>query len=84
LAHREKSQRGSPWEGGKKLDPDHGVGNCGAKRNGFHDDETPIFEQGIKKLFPILNRLPKIREGWFQVMEIHGAHGYLLNSCVVV
>jgi hypothetical protein len=25
LAHRKKSQRGSPWEGGKKLDPTMGL-----------------------------------------------------------
>jgi hypothetical protein len=44
-ACRKKSSAAIPWEGGKKL-PDHGVGNCSAKRNWFHDDETPIASFG--------------------------------------
>jgi 2,4-dienoyl-CoA reductase-like NADH-dependent reductase (Old Yellow Enzyme family) len=48
---------------------------------GFHDDETPIaLTNRNPKVISDLNRLQKIREGLFQVMEIHGAHGYLLHE----
>jgi hypothetical protein len=34
----------------RNLIPIMGVGNCSAKRNGFHDDETPIaWTAGIQK-----------------------------------
>jgi hypothetical protein len=71
----------SPWEGGKKLDPDHGVGNWAPSAIGFHDDETSIAldKQGESKVISDFKSATK-SEGWFSVMEIHGAHGYLLHE----
>jgi hypothetical protein len=67
LAHAgRKASAAIPWEGGKKLDPAHGVGNCSAKRNGFHDDETPIaLDSRNPKVISDFKSATKIREGWF-------------------
>jgi 2,4-dienoyl-CoA reductase-like NADH-dependent reductase (Old Yellow Enzyme family) len=61
----------------------HGVGNCSASAIGFHDDETPIaLDKAGIQVISISNRLKRSVKAGFQVMEIHGAHGYLLmNSC---
>jgi 2,4-dienoyl-CoA reductase-like NADH-dependent reductase (Old Yellow Enzyme family) len=85
LAHAgRKASAAAPWEGGKKLDPDHGGWETLAPSTiGFHDDETSIAldKQGIQKVISDFKSATKraVKAG-FQVMEIHGAHGYLLHE----
>jgi 2,4-dienoyl-CoA reductase-like NADH-dependent reductase (Old Yellow Enzyme family) len=85
LAHAgRKASAATPWEGGKKLDPDNGGWETVAPSAiGFHDDETPIAldKVGIQKVISDFKSATKrsVKAG-FQVMEIHGAHGYLLHE----
>jgi 2,4-dienoyl-CoA reductase-like NADH-dependent reductase (Old Yellow Enzyme family) len=85
LAHAgRKASAAAPWEGGKKLDPDHGGWETLAPSTiGFHDDETSIAlnKSGIQKVISDFKSATKrsVKAG-FQVMEIHGAHGYLLHE----
>lgn len=85
LAHAgRKASAAAPWEGGKKLDPAHGGWDTVAPSTiGFHDDETSIAldKQGIQKVISDFKSATKrsVQAG-FQLMEIHGAHGYLLHE----
>jgi len=85
LAHAgRKASAAVPWEGGKKLDPAHGGWETVAPSTiGFHDDETSIAidKQGIQKVISDFKSATKraVQAG-FKVMEIHGAHGYLLHE----
>jgi 2,4-dienoyl-CoA reductase-like NADH-dependent reductase (Old Yellow Enzyme family) len=85
LAHAgRKASAAAPWEGGKKLDPAHeGWETVAPSTIGFHDDETSIAldKQGIQKVISDFKSATKrsVQAG-FQLMEIHGAHGYLLHE----
>jgi 2,4-dienoyl-CoA reductase-like NADH-dependent reductase (Old Yellow Enzyme family) len=85
LAHAgRKASAAAPWEGGKKLDPAHeGWETAAPSTIGFHDDETSIAldKQGIQKVISDFKSATKrsVQAG-FQLMEIHGAHGYLLHE----
>jgi 2,4-dienoyl-CoA reductase-like NADH-dependent reductase (Old Yellow Enzyme family) len=85
LAHAgRKASAASPWEGGKKLDSSHGGWQTVAPSAiGFNEDETPVAldKVGIQKVISDFKSATKrsVAAG-FQLMEIHGAHGYLLHE----
>ncbi|WP_264531877.1 NADH:flavin oxidoreductase/NADH oxidase [Flavobacterium sp. N502540] len=87
LAHAgRKASVSVPWEGNKKLDIGHGGWQTvSASAIPYHDDEPFLPEaldkNGIQKVISDFKAATKraVKAG-FQVMEIHGAHGYLLHQ----
>lgn len=87
LAHAgRKASVSSPWMGNKKLDFVHGGWQTVAPSAiPYHDDEPFLPEaldkEGIKKVIDDFRSATKRAvEAGYQVMEIHGAHGYLLHQ----
>ncbi|OXB24164.1 oxidoreductase [Flavobacterium tructae] len=87
LAHAgRKASVSIPWEGNKKLDIGQGGWQTvSASAIPYHDDEPFLPEaldkNGIQKVISDFKAATKraVKAG-FQVMEIHGAHGYLLHQ----
>ena len=86
LAHAgRKASAAAPWEGGRKLDETQGGWDTVAPSAvAYHDNEkTPIAldKSGIEKVISDFKATAKraVQAG-FQVLEIHGAHGYLLHQ----
>jgi 2,4-dienoyl-CoA reductase-like NADH-dependent reductase (Old Yellow Enzyme family) len=87
LAHAgRKASVSIPWEGNKKLDFAHGGWQTvSASAIPYHDDE-PFFPEaldknGIQKVISDFKAATKRAvEAGYQVLEIHGAHGYLLHQ----
>ncbi|WP_017494550.1 NADH:flavin oxidoreductase/NADH oxidase [Flavobacterium sp. WG21] len=87
LAHAgRKASVSIPWEGNKKLDIGQGGWQTvSASTIPYHDDEPFLPEaldkNGIQKVISDFKAATKraVKAG-FQVMEIHGAHGYLLHQ----
>lgn len=87
LAHAgRKASVSIPWEGNKKLDFAHGAWQTvSASAIPYHDDE-PFFPEaldknGIQKVISDFKAATKRAvEAGYQVLEIHGAHGYLLHQ----
>ena len=87
LAHAgRKASVTAPWEGNKKLDFDQGGWQTvSASAIPYHDDEpflqTALDKDGIQKVISDFKSATKRAvEAGYQVLEIHGAHGYLLHQ----
>lgn len=87
LAHAgRKASVSAPWMGNKKLDFVHGGWQTVAPSTvPYHDDEPFLPEsldkEGIQKVIDDFRSAAKRAvEARYQVMEIHGAHGYLLHQ----
>jgi len=87
LAHAgRKASVSAPWEGNKKLDfAQGGWQTVSASNIPYHDDEPflpeALDQNGIQKVVSDFKAATKraVQAG-YQVMEIHGAHGYLLHQ----
>ncbi|MFV5700254.1 NADH:flavin oxidoreductase/NADH oxidase [Flavobacterium sp. XS2P12] len=86
LAHAgRKASAAAPWEGGRKLDESQGGWDTVAPSAvAYHDNEkAPIAldKLGIQKVISDFKATAKraVQAG-FQVLEIHAAHGYLLDQ----
>lgn len=87
LAHAgRKASVSVPWEGNKKLDfPQGGWQTVSASAIPYHDDEPflpeALDQNGIQKVISDFKAATKraVQAG-YQVMEVHGAHGYLLHQ----
>lgn len=87
LAHAgRKASVSAPWEGNKKLDFAHGGWQTvSASAIPYHDGEPFLPEaldkNGIQKVISDFKAATKrVVEAGYQVLEIHGAHGYLLHQ----
>ncbi|KQB38736.1 NADH:flavin oxidoreductase/NADH oxidase [Flavobacterium aquidurense] len=87
LAHAgRKASVSVPWEGNKKLDSTKGGWQTvSASSIPYHDDEPflpeTLDENGIQKVISDFKAATKRAvEAGYQVVEIHGAHGYLLHQ----
>jgi 2,4-dienoyl-CoA reductase-like NADH-dependent reductase (Old Yellow Enzyme family) len=87
LAHAgRKASVSVPWEGNKKLDfAQGGWQTVSASNIPYHDNEPFLPEaldkNGIQKVISDFKTATKRAvEAGYQVLEIHGAHGYLLHQ----
>ena len=87
LAHAgRKASVSAPWMGNKKLDFAHGGWQTVAPSAiPYHEDEPfqpeALDKNGIQKVIADFKAATKRAvEAGYQVMEIHGAHGYLLHQ----
>lgn len=87
LAHAgRKASVSIPWEGNKKLDFAHGGWQTvSASAIAYHDDEPflpeALDQNGIRKVVSDFKAATKRAvEAGYKVVEIHGAHGYLLHQ----
>ncbi len=87
LAHAgRKASVSEPWNGNKKLDfAQGGWQTVAASAVAYHDDEpvlpVALDKNGIQKVISDFKSATKRSvEAGFQVLEIHGAHGYLLHQ----
>ncbi|MEM8522066.1 NADH:flavin oxidoreductase/NADH oxidase [Flavobacterium sp. PL12] len=86
LAHAgRKASAASPWNGGRKIAIENGGWNTVAPSAlAYHENETaPIAldKSGIQKAIADFKSATKRAvEAGYQVVEIHGAHGYLLHQ----
>jgi len=86
LAHAgRKASCAVPWEGGKQLGENHGgwqtVAPCDIPF--LSGDRTPVSlnKEGIQKVVSDFKAAAgRARSAGFKVVEIHSAHGYLLNE----
>lgn len=87
LAHAgRKASVSSPWLGNKKLTPEQGGWQTvSSSAIPYHDNEpflpTALDKNGIHKVISDFKEATKraVRAG-YKVLEIHGAHGYLLHQ----
>ncbi len=86
LAHAgRKASVSAPWNGNKKLDESQGGWETVAPSAiGYHSNEkAPIAldKIGIQKIIADFKSATKrVVQAGYQVLEIHGAHGYLLHQ----
>ena len=86
LAHAgRKVSHHIPWKGGKALSPDEGAWQTLAPSAvAFSDGEPEPKEMTIEDIKQFINNfeqaVKRALKAGFQVIEIHGAHGYLLNE----
>ena len=86
LAHAgRKASAASPWNGGRKVPNDQGGWDTVAPSAiAYHDNEkAPIAldKSGIQKVISDFKSATKrALEAGYKVIEIHGAHGYLLHQ----
>ena len=86
LAHAgRKASVSAPWNGNKKLDESQGGWETVAPSAiGYHSNEkAPIAldKIGIQKvIFDFKSATKRVVQAGYQVLEIHGAHGYLLHQ----
>jgi 2,4-dienoyl-CoA reductase-like NADH-dependent reductase (Old Yellow Enzyme family) len=86
LAHAgRKASNSVPWKGGKELPPDNGGWKVlSASAIPFHegaDQPLSLNEEGIKKVISTFKAAAqRAHTAGFKVIEIHAAHGYLINQ----
>ncbi|WP_428230592.1 NADH:flavin oxidoreductase/NADH oxidase [Flavobacterium sp.] len=87
LAHAgRKASVSAPWEGNKKLDfAQGGWQTVSASAIPYHEDEPflpeALDQNGIEKVISDFKAATKRAvEAGYKVLEIHGAHGYLLHQ----
>jgi 2,4-dienoyl-CoA reductase-like NADH-dependent reductase (Old Yellow Enzyme family) len=87
LAHAgRKASTAPPWEGGKPLDEEQGgwspiVGPSALPFDGTSQTPHMLDEAGIKEIVHAFGvAAQRAEQAGFEVIELHGAHGYLLHS----
>ena len=86
LAHAgRKASTARPWEGDKFLSKAQGGWEIvGSSPIPFNDDDPPPQELSLAKIREIQNAFVaatvRAEQASFQLLEIHGAHGYLIHS----
>jgi 2,4-dienoyl-CoA reductase-like NADH-dependent reductase (Old Yellow Enzyme family) len=86
LAHAgRKASHMAPWLGGKALTPDEGSWQTVAPSAvAFHEGEplpAELSKDEIKKVITdFQDAALRARKAGFKVIELHGAHGYLINE----
>ncbi|WP_372088798.1 NADH:flavin oxidoreductase/NADH oxidase [Tistrella mobilis] len=86
LAHAgRKASTDAPWRGGGLLAPDQGgwqpVGPTDAAFSPAHAVPTALTEDGIRHIADAFAAsAARARRAGFRIIEVHGAHGYLLHS----
>ena len=86
LAHAgRKASITRPWKGNQKLTPnDGGWITVAPSEIGYHDDGFPpvaLDKNGIEKVISDFQMAAKrAYEAGYKVLELHGAHGYLLHQ----
>lgn len=86
IAHagrKASSQR--PWEGGKALRPEAGGWVPWAPSPiAFHDDAVEPHAMSEAEIHTVIDQFAETarlaREAGFRIIELHGAHGYLIHS----
>jgi 2,4-dienoyl-CoA reductase-like NADH-dependent reductase (Old Yellow Enzyme family) len=88
IAHAgRKASMSRPWEGGKRLLPGQGGWIVSAPSPiPFAADHAPPHELTLDEIRQVrdafVNGAKRAVEAGFQVIELHGAHGYLLNEFI--
>lgn len=86
LAHAgRKASCAIPWNGGKQLDEkNHGWQTVAPSEIPFNDGERrpyPLTKEGIQKVVDDFKEAARrARQAGYKVVEIHSAHGYLLQE----
>jgi len=87
LAHAgRKASTARPWEGGKPVSPEQGgwspiVGPSALPFDAGYRTPEMLDEAGIHEIVRAFGRAARRAEqAGFEVIELHGAHGYLINS----
>jgi len=87
LAHAgRKASTMRPWEGGKPVSPEQGgwspiVGPSGLPFDDGYQTPEMLDEAGIREIVRAFGQATqRAEQAGFEVIEIHGAHGYLINS----
>lgn len=86
LAHAgRKASTDAPWRGGTLLEPDQGgwqpVGPTDAAFSPAHAVPRALDEDGIRRVADAFAAsAARARRAGFRIVEVHGAHGYLLHS----
>lgn len=88
LAHAgRKASTMAPWDGGKQLSPSKGGWQTVAPSAlPFYDDDVSPKELSIEEIQDLINAFVKAAKkavnAGFDLIEIHAAHGYLLNQFI--
>ncbi|WP_017607580.1 NADH:flavin oxidoreductase/NADH oxidase [Nocardiopsis xinjiangensis] len=85
LAHAgRKAATDRPWHGGRALTPDQGgwtpVAPSPHAFEGLHQPHELTTDEITRLVADFTASAERARDAGFQVAEIHGAHGYLINS----
>jgi 2,4-dienoyl-CoA reductase-like NADH-dependent reductase (Old Yellow Enzyme family) len=86
LAHAgRKASCAVPWEGGKQIKNENGGWQTvGPSQIGFYHDDNPpqgLDSAGIKRVIDDFKAAAvRAMEAEYKVLEIHGAHGYLIHQ----
>ncbi|NEC88854.1 NADH:flavin oxidoreductase/NADH oxidase [Streptomyces sp. SID12501] len=87
LAHAgRKASTGLPWQGGAPLDPDDAYAwqPVGASPLPFNEEHPVPSELTVDQIRDVVGQFAdaarRALDAGFEVAEIHGAHGYLINS----
>jgi 2,4-dienoyl-CoA reductase-like NADH-dependent reductase (Old Yellow Enzyme family) len=87
LAHAgRKAGTARPWEGGGPLSEEHGgwspiVGPSALPFDSAYETPDALEESGIQEIVRAFGlAAQRAEQAGFEVIELHGAHGYLLNS----
>jgi 2,4-dienoyl-CoA reductase-like NADH-dependent reductase (Old Yellow Enzyme family) len=86
LAHAgRKASMSSPWKGGKRVEePDGGwvtqAPSAIRFNEGYHLPEAMSKDDILQVILDFKSSAIRALEAGFEIIEIHGAHGYLINS----
>ena len=86
LAHAGiKASHSPPWEGGKRVPPERGGWQpVGVRARPFVEGDAPCRSLSASEIRQVVDDFvaaaERARVAGYKLVEIHGAHGYLLNS----